>query len=180
MPDLLQNARNELVNGTVKKGHPFRYFTLATQNGQVPALRTVVLRKVQSNFVLVIYTDSRSRKIVELGLNPIVSVLFYHPVKLLQISISGRAKIILKGTEYEEAWNSIPLKSRKDYTTIQSPSRPIKSPDAVSYDNEVPNFALIKIIPETIEYLQLKRPNHLRALFTKNEKEEWEGSFLCP
>ena len=85
----------ELRKGTSKKGHPFRYFTLATiGQGPIPRLRTVVLRRVSEDFKLIFYTDRRSKKIQHIKENSSVSLLFYHPKQLLQLKIEGKADIV--------------------------------------------------------------------------------------
>ena len=63
---LLDKIHRELINGYVKKKHPFRYFSLATVEENQPMQRTVVLRKVLKDFTLVFFTDSRSAKVEQL------------------------------------------------------------------------------------------------------------------
>jgi hypothetical protein len=55
----LEEAR-ELIGHA--KGHPFRYFVLATNENGKPRQRTVVLRKTLLDLSLVIYTDKRTQK----------------------------------------------------------------------------------------------------------------------
>jgi pyridoxine/pyridoxamine 5'-phosphate oxidase len=175
----LDDCKGELVNGYVKRGHPFRYFALSTISNGKPRQRTVVLRKVLPDFTLLFYTDTRSQKIQDIAENANVSALFYHPKKLMQVKLEGQAEIMTDTNELDSYWKNIPESSRKDYITHSAPSSPIANPDLVSYDENQPYFTAIKIIPETIEYLKLKRPNHLRILFTKEELE-WRGQFLVP
>lgn len=175
----LEETRRELVNGHAKKRHPFRYFTLATiQNGQ-PRQRTVVLRKTLADFSILFYTDKRTQKIEDIALSPVCSALFYHPKKLLQIRVVGTAELITDKDQIAGYWHTVQEASRKDYTTINTPGTPIKNPDAVSYTAEENYFCPVKIIPTNIEYLQLKRPNHLRVLFSRTESD-WSGEFLVP
>jgi hypothetical protein len=55
--------------------------------------------------------------------------------------------------------------SKKDYTTSIAPGIPIKNPEEVSYNSNENYFCPVKLIPNTIEYLSLNRPNHLRVFF---------------
>lgn len=177
---LFEQLKRELGKGCSKKGHPFRYFTLATvDNSNNPKQRTVVLRKVQSEVELLFYTDIRSSKIEQLLNNTNVSALFYHPKKLLQLKVEGKAEIVNDTEIIASLWSGIPLKSRKDYTSQHAPGSLINNPDEIDYLNEGNHFCIVRIIPKQIEYLRLKRPNHLRALFRK-ENGEWKGSFLVP
>lgn len=175
-----QELQDELQKGTSKKGHPFRYATLATVGlGTAARLRTIVLRRITDDFQLVFYTDRRSKKIVHIKENNTVSLLFYHPKKLLQLKIEGRASIVSDADELKRYWSGVQPESRKDYTTVSAPGSPISNPDNVEYLEEKNYFCIVEIKPFKIEYLKLKRPNHLRILFTE-EDEEWNGQFLVP
>ncbi len=177
---IFEELKRELVNGHSKKGHPFRYFSLATiAKTNTSQQRTVVLRKTDSNLELLFYTDRRSSKIQQVQANKNVSCLFYHPKKLLQVKIEGIAKIVDDTKTLVSLWGGIPIKSRKDYTTTKAPSSLINNPDEVDYLNEGNHFCAVRIIPNKIEYLRLKRPNHLRVLF-KKEDENWKDDFLVP
>ncbi|WP_373516815.1 pyridoxamine 5'-phosphate oxidase family protein [Pricia sp.] len=177
---LFQELELELQNGTSKKGHPFRYCTLGTVGlGATARLRTIVLRKVSEDLQLVFYTDRRSKKIGHIKENNTVSLLFYHPKKLVQLKIEGSATLVSDTEELKKYWSGIPPANRKDYTTTSAPGSPISNPDSVEYLEDKNHFAIVEIEPSKIEYLKLQRPNHLRILFSK-EDGEWNGSFLVP
>jgi hypothetical protein len=175
---LFESLKRELVNGYSKKRHPFRYFSLATINGERPVQRTVVLRKVLEDLSLVIYTDSRSDKMKAISTNSHVSALFYHPKKLLQVRV--QAKVVIQDHESNVIWNQIPENSRKDFTTVSAPGSLIKNPDHVTYSETENYFCMLHLVPEEIEYLQLKRPNHLRVLYKKDDNAQWDAQFLVP
>lgn len=176
----LKEATDELHKSLVKKGHPFRYFTLATVGlDKIARLRTVVLRKVTPDLKLVFYTDKRSKKITHITENPNISLLFYHPKLMLQLKIEGTAHIVNDEKVLKTYWHGIQPNSRKDYSTQQTPGDTINNPDSVEYLKEENHFCMIEISPFKIEYLKLKRPNHLRIKFSKNE-ERWDGEFLVP
>ncbi len=175
-----QELKQELQNGTSKKGHPFRYCTLGTVGlGATARLRTIVLRRVSEDLKLVFYTDRRSKKIGHIKENNTVSLLFYHPKKLLQLKVECRAKLISDPEELKKYWSGVQPASRKDYTTTSAPGSPISNPDNIEYLEEKNYFTIVEIEPLKIEYLKLKRPNHLRVLFSK-ENGEWNGAFLVP
>lgn len=176
----LEEAKSEIEKGAYKKGHPFRYFTLATVDKSNEAvLRTVVLRQVTEDFKLRVYTDRRSNKVQQLLHNSTASLLFYHPKKLLQLKVTGKATLVDDPEELQRYYSGVQPASRKDYTTEEAPGTPISNPDAVSYKEDKHHFCIIEIDPTAIEYLQLKRPNHIRVAFIKNG-DEWEGKFLNP
>ena len=175
----LEEALRELVNGHAKKRHPFRYFVLATTENGRPTQRTVVLRKTLKDQSLVIYTDKRTQKIKQLQKSSHFSALFYDTKKLLQIRIEGKAELITDTTQIETYWHTVQAASRKDYTTSLAPGTPIEKLDEIEYTTTENNFCPVKLVPHTIEYLRLQRPNHVRVLFSKI-KDTWSGEFLVP
>lgn len=176
---ILEEVKQELVSGPSKKRHPFRYFTLATLKNGEPKQRTVVLRKTLADLSLVFYTDKRTEKIKELQSNAKFSALFYHPKKLLQIRVEGKAELIKDADEIAKYWHTVQQASRKDYTSSKAPGTPINNPEEVAYESEENYFCPVKLVPNSIEYLQLKRPNHVRVLFSKTDKD-WFSEFLVP
>ncbi|WP_299060969.1 pyridoxamine 5'-phosphate oxidase family protein [uncultured Polaribacter sp.] len=176
---LLEEAKQELINGHVKKRHPFRYFVLSTLENGKPKQRTVVLRKTLADSSLVFFTDERTPKVKAIENNAAFSALFYDAKKLLQIRVEGKAAIITDKEQIASYWHTVQQASKKDYTTNVAPGTPTNNPDNVDYNPDKNYFCPIKLVPNSIEYLRLKRPNHLRALFTKVDND-WSGQFLVP
>jgi len=175
-----KELQDELRQGTTLKGHPFRYCALATLGlEKMPRLRTIVLRKIDASLNLIFYTDTRSKKVLHIKENNRVSLLFYHPEKLLQIRIEGIATIIKDPNTLKEHRKNIQESSRKDYTTKTAPGSTISSPDAVEYLDDTDYFCMVNIEPFKIEYLKLKRPNHIRVRFSRKDAL-WESEFLVP
>jgi pyridoxine/pyridoxamine 5'-phosphate oxidase len=175
----LEEAKRELVNGHSKKRHPFRNLVLATNENGKPRQRTVVLRKTLIDLSLVIYTDKRTQKITDIENNSEFSALFYHPKKLLQIRVEGKAELITDKEQIATYWHTVQESSRKDYTTSTAPGTPIQNPDDVAYQSEENYFCPVRLLPNSIEYLRLKRPNHLRIMFSRTDTD-WSGAFLVP
>ena len=88
-----QGIIGELKGGVTDPNHPFKFGTLATLGlGNLPRLRTIRIRDFDpQNMRLTFYTDSRSKKILHIKENNKVSLLFYHPKKLLQLRLEGLA-----------------------------------------------------------------------------------------
>ncbi len=171
---------NDLKKAIETPGHPFRYFTLATSsiNG-TPRLRTLVLRELDEQLNLTIYTDKRSKKITHINEHNIVSLLFLDTERLIQLSIRAKAEIVTNDSTLKNIWEQVPQKSRKEYTTKLAPGEEIKNPEKVDFLEEKHFFTAIKLIPNKIEYLRLNRPNHTRVLY-KKESGEWKGTYLVP
>jgi len=179
LESLLQKIENELVNAITLKNQPFRYFVLGTALENTPRLRTVVLRAVGPDFSLVFYTDKRSKKVSELLQNPRASALFYDPEKFLQLRMDGALQLQDDEPERTKLWESIPERSRKDYTALSAPGNTLENPEKVEHLKTDENFCVIKLIPSKMEYLQLNKSNHTRAEFVKRGNE-WAGQFLVP
>ena len=180
MTDYFWNElQEELKKGVEQKGHPFRFGTFATVGvDKLPRLRTIVLRHVYGNGHLCLYTDKRSKKVMHITENPNVSLLFYHPEKLLQVKIEGLASVVTDENKLQTMWKDIPESNKKDYTTYSAPGSILKNPDNLEYLTGDHFFSMIEIEPFRIEYLKLKRPNHIRIAYAK--KEGWKGEFLVP
>lgn len=175
-----QKIEEELQRGTIEKGHPFRFFSLATKALQdTIGLRTVVLRKVSDDLTLTFYTDKRSSKIKEIEADNTITALFYHPVKKIQLKISGTAQIESDSHVLDAFWKTIPDYSQKDYSTSKAPGSHLENTESISYLNNENHFAMVHIVSENIEFLKLGKPHHTRILFSK-EKTGWKSQSLVP
>jgi len=176
----LNEIKDELRKGVKKKGHPFRYFTLATIGvDKYARLRTLVLRKVSEDLMLTFFTDKRSKKIIHIKENKRVSLLFYNSEELLQIRLQGIATIQNNPDQLKRLWNELGPKSKKSYTTKKAPGSEIDKPNSLEYLKEGDYFTAVEIEPFKIEYLKLASPEHLRIRFSKDD-HSWKGEFLVP
>lgn len=176
----LEAVKAELNKGATQKDHPYRYFTLATVGlDQVARLRTVVLRKLSEDLRLTIYTDSRSKKMIHLKENKKVGLLFYNPDTLTQIRIEGVALVVQDEETKKKYWSDVDKNSRKDYTAASAPGSTLTSPEKLDYLDDEDHFCILEIVPFKIEYLRLKRPNHIRVRYSW-EDGRWEGEFIVP
>lgn len=175
--EIFRDLINELKFGYLKRKHPNKYCYLASVFKNKPVNRTVVLRNVTDENHLIFYTDIRSGKVQQYKANPNAEALFYNHKKLWQIKVSGKIKIVEDLDQINYYKQKVQGASTKDYTTIKSPGSQIKNPDHVDYGEEL-NFAVLELETECIESLQLKRPNHIRCKFEK--ENDWKGQFLVP
>ena len=177
LDSILKACETAWIKTKTKKNHPFRFFTLATTDPQGQAeARMVVLRKFDAkHFEFTIYTDLRTPKIASIEHNPAVELLFYDHKKLWQIRV--KAKCIAKRKD-PVIFKQQQEAAQKDYTTIVAPGTKLKAMDAVEYGNEN-YFAVLTFRAFHIDHLQLKRPNHQRAIFNLQD-QKWEGTFVTP
>jgi pyridoxamine 5'-phosphate oxidase len=177
LSNLLNDSKKQLSSALKHKKHPFRYFTMTTigEDGS-PHSRTVVLRGFNSDqFTLTIYTDSRSNKFKELSNDPRAEFLFYDSNQLLQLVIKVN---LIDSKISQKTFAELPEPMKKDYSSSLRPGTPIGGPDQVEYNYDKGHFTALTFEALQLEYLKLKRPNHLRARFLS--KENWQGVFLTP
>ncbi|WP_127844436.1 pyridoxamine 5'-phosphate oxidase family protein [Psychroflexus aestuariivivens] len=175
-----KKAEEELQSGVSEKNHAYRFATLASIRNNQPKCRTIVLRAVENNFNIIFYTDSRSDKVEDFQNNPNASALFYNHDSLLHLEVRGKAKVITDPNLINAHWEQVKDHSTKDYTTEKAPGTRIKHPDEVEYSENNTNFSVVELVANEVEVLQLKRPNHIRSRFYKNENSKWIGKFLNP
>jgi pyridoxine/pyridoxamine 5'-phosphate oxidase len=182
LKDMRQAVIAELLKGSVKKNHPFQNTVLSTIDGKKTASRWVVFRKLTDQETYLIFTDYRSDKVSQLKKNAQCALLFYHNRQGLQVRINGKAVIHHEDDLTKKYWPGIKGSSVKNYTTEVAPGTPItKQEEGLKWDAEFgdKHFAILEILPEKMDVLQLDRDGHIRVGFTR-EQEDWKGSFLVP
>ncbi len=153
--DHFNETWRELNAGTCEEGHPFKVCALATLATQDHIKQRIVnLREVTPYNTLLFYTDSRSSKISQINKNPNASVLFYNYRINLQLLICGVIKVHSNNELWQDHCIKIEGKSINDYNTKYSPGKKINNPLDVKRTQDL-NFAVLELIPESIEYLKL-------------------------
>ena len=174
---LLDCCKEEWQLALTQRKHPYRFFVLGTVANSRPELRTVVLRDFNSDSMeFTIFTDARSSKVSSLNKNETVEILFYNPEKLTQVRI--QAQCLLKERD-DTLFREQALASQKDYTTVLAPGSRIDSVSSTSFLQEEHHFMKLVFQATQLDYLELRRPVHIRALF-KKVKESWIGEFRTP
>lgn len=180
LEEVLKNVRHEIRRATLDKKHPFRFVVLGTQSHLI-AMRYVVLRKVDEQFNLLLYTDYRSRKVNELIEVPKAQLLFYHPQKKIQVVVTCEATVH-RGDEIAKThWQNVQGDGKKAYCSLKAPGEPVAAPeDAFDWDEDFTSgyFTVLSMKPTQIEVLQLRGLEHLRAIF--EEQTDWKGQWVVP
>ncbi|AZQ44006.1 pyridoxamine 5'-phosphate oxidase family protein [Nonlabens ponticola] len=182
LQEFFDKVVTELRTGMVKRGHPYKYVTLATIDSKnSPVLRTVVLRQITQDLIGTIYTDSRSNKVVHIETNSSASILAYHKGKKLQVSLSGTLMKIEDQEHIKALFHKVNPNALKDYTTATAPGSTIGDPSQVTYNPRLLNyFQPLEFVTSFIEVLQLQDPLHHRARFVKQPDGSWNGDWLTP
>jgi len=181
MPDrIFEKIKQELKKGAFKKGHYFKYFTLATLGvDKFARLRLVALRNVSDDLKMTFFTDKRSKKVLHIKENNRVSLLFYHHKKLIQLRIEGIARISTDQFQIQKTWDQIRAEDRKDYITKEAPGSTLADPDLLEYLKEGDNFSIVEVDPFRIEYLKLKKDGHTKIKYYK-KGDGWSSEYLVP
>ena len=163
-----------LAQGVVNKKSKFHTPTLSTVNGNMINSRTIILRKVDNKTkMLFFYSDSRSRKVLNIIQNNNVTVHLYEPRFKLQVQLYGHAKIDNNSEKTKNIWSSLNSFSKKNYLSALSPGEKIDSLDNLKYnaDNEeaYSNFSLIYFKVSKLECLQLSDIKNIRVEFVYTE-----------
>jgi pyridoxine/pyridoxamine 5'-phosphate oxidase len=182
LSEIFHSIRHELHRGALDHKHPFRYISLATQTGIELDLRYVVLREVDSDMNLYIFSDARTKKVLQARANPKVAFLFYHPKKRVQIRIKGEATVHQQDDVSLAMWSKVQGESKRAYNPVIAPGNRIAHPKEAHQwpgvmDDE--NFSVIKISPKYIDALQLNAQEHLRVEFCK-ANDDWEMNWIAP
>lgn len=169
-----------LSEGVARGRDAFHTFTLATccQTDGV-SLRSLVLRGAEkSRLSLYSHTDSRSEKISQLSRDSRCSLLFYDPVRRIQIRLQCRARIHAEDEVADFFWNAARLSARKSYLSTRAPGEVLgqagdglpshlqgRDPGVDESQAGRKNFVVIQFLVESLDWLFLSSQGHRRARF---------------
>ena len=176
--EIWQAIKHELHRGALDPKHPFRYVNLGTMGKGFPQVRTVVLREVTQGIDFLVFTDFRSEKVLEIQSSPQVTLHFYHPNKMLQVRVKAKVEIHFQDELSERYWKGISEARRSEYTGMLPPGNEISNPELSWEISDKSFFTVLKISPQQVEALQLRKEGHLRILFEK--EKDWKGQWLVP
>ncbi len=176
-------------------GHPWQAPGLASADGEGVAVRTVILRRVDSGTrTLEFYSDIRSPKIAQLTNHPRVVWLFYDPQLRTQLRITAQSSVHHQDALAEQAWQTPSLSSRRSYLATQPPGSTLAAPGDGLPDglgSRLPTseeseggwarFALVATTMTEIDWLRLEpHTGHRRAIFTWDPSGAWQGRWVVP
>ena len=135
------------------------------------------MRKVNNKTkMLFFYSDTRSRKVLNIKQNNNVTVHLYEPRFKLQVQLYGHANIENNSEKTKDIWKSFNNFSKKNYLSELSPGKKINSLDDIKYneDNEEAfyNFSLINFKVSKLECLQLSDVKNIRVEFVYTESSD--------
>ncbi|WP_322024331.1 pyridoxamine 5'-phosphate oxidase family protein [Burkholderia sp. BCC1977] len=179
-----------LESGVGMQRSPFTMLqaaTLGLDGG--PKVRTIVLRHVsRAERLLAFHTDARSEKVAELRREPRIAIVANDLDALVQIRAEGVASICDDEAQRRAVWQSSRPHTLLLYRAPLRPGTPIESPEAAhvtasqsvtSTDDGYRNFCLLHVTVTRIDWLELARSGHRRAVFEVTD-DGYEGRWIAP
>lgn len=158
----------ELGRCVADKSHGWRTPVLATVDGDRADARTVVLREIdERQKQLIFYSDERAGKVHQLLHNPHGTMVMWSQPLGWQLRCSVRLTIEMSGLAASSRWARIRLSpGAQDYLSPLPPGVPLDSPGAPVHGAVKRDyFAVIDASVESLDWLELHRDGHRRALF---------------
>lgn len=178
---VLSEAFRMLTEAVCDRNAPFHTPAVSTNGGDGgPQVRTVVLRGFDAETRLLrFHTDIRSRKIVEIGRDERVAMLFQDPRAKVQLRVSGRARIHRADRIADDAWAGTRPAGRQCYRVTEGPGTVLPAPDGFAFadagsdgDGGRDVFCVVAVGIETLDWYYLSHLGHRRLAF------DWRGSSM--
>ncbi len=190
----LEKAAALWSEGAAQRRSPLHTPVVAGIADGLPRQRIMVLREVNwANRTLRFHTDRRSTKCGEFVDDAAVSVLGYHPDEKVQMRMTGNAVVLTDGPFFEDAWENSTLFARRCYLVDAAPGSSTENPRSglpadiegrLPTDDDVipakPNFAVLLITFDAMDWLYLANSGHRRAQFAFTDSAGWQGRWCIP
>ncbi|HDR9154613.1 TPA: pyridoxamine 5'-phosphate oxidase family protein [Burkholderia vietnamiensis] len=179
-----------LESGVGPQRSPFTMVQAATLGVDgAPKVRTVVLRQAsRAEQRLSFHTDARSEKVAELRRDPRIAIVAADLDALVQIRAEGRASICDDDARRRAIWASSRPHTLLLYRAPLRPGTPIDAPgrahvapapDTASAADGYANFCVLDVAVTRIDWLDLARSGHRRALFELHA-DGYDGRWVAP
>jgi pyridoxamine 5'-phosphate oxidase len=159
---------HQLEAAAAERGHGWRTAVLATTDGQRADARTVVLREVDAaNRHLCFYSDRRGAKVAQLTSHPDATLVMWCSALGWQLRCRVRLALEAPGPATTLRWARIKgSPAAQDYLSPLPPGTALGTePDEPPSPSTARNFAVIRATPLSLDWLELHRSGHRRALF---------------
>jgi hypothetical protein len=164
----------QLASCVEDKTHPWRTPVLATVDGERADARTVVLREADARQrQLLIYTDERAGKVRQLLERPHGMLVMWSPELSWQLRCRVRLALEMSGLASSSRWARIRLSpAAQDYLSPLPPGSPLQAAAPAHPPVARDHFAVIDATVESLDWLELHRDGHRRAIFDR-EGARW-------
>jgi pyridoxamine 5'-phosphate oxidase len=148
---------------------PVAVLATVTAAGE-PAARCVICRHVGDDGRLSFTTDLRSDKIAHLRNQPCVELVFWMPTLRRQYRVAGDMQIIT-GPAAAGEWADFRDETRRTFFGLP-PGEPFApTPITADLSNPPATFAVLELIPDRVESLDLTQSPHVRLRWAR--KDQW-------
>ncbi|AOJ77614.1 pyridoxamine 5'-phosphate oxidase family protein [Burkholderia ubonensis] len=179
-----------LESGVGPQRSPFTMLQAATLGlDGAPKVRTLVLRQVRrAGHVLSFHTDARSEKVAELRRDPRIALIGVDLDALVQIRVEGVASICADEAQRRAVWQASRPHTLLLYRAPLPPGTPIDAPghahvapapSTASAADGYANFCVLDVAVTRIDWLDLARSGHRRALFELHD-DGYDGRWVAP
>ena len=165
----------ELSTAARDKQHAWRSPVLATVGTEGADARTVILREVDADARLLrIYTDERAAKVAQVLSHPVGTLVMWSPALGWQLRCRVRLSVQSQGLAATSRWALVKLSpAAQDYLSPLPPGAALGGetpgapppPDTAVLPVPQAHFAVIEAQVLAIDWLELKRSGHRRAVF---------------
>ena len=158
----------QLEQATHDKHHAWRTPVLATFDGDAADARTVILREVDAQQKqLLTFTDERANKVTQLLRHPRATLVMWSPALGWQLRCRVLLSLETAGLAATSRWAKIKLtRAAQDYLARLPPGAPLDVPEAAAPEPlKREYFAVISALVLSIDWLELHRAGHRRAVF---------------
>ena len=155
----------ELALAVRHKSHGWRVAVLATVEGDAADARSVVLRDLEAESrTLLIYTDSRSPKALQLAAHPQGMLVLWSETLSWQLRLRVALTLETSGLRVSSRWARMKLTpAAQDYLSPLPPGSELDS--AKTSRESRAHFAVIAARIESVDWLELHADGHRRARF---------------
>jgi pyridoxine/pyridoxamine 5'-phosphate oxidase len=161
---------------------------IATTDADV---RVMVLRAFDAEgMTLRFHTDTRAPKAALIGSGAPVGVLFYDKEAGVQIRCRGTGQVTREGAAVDDAWAGSDTYARRCYlgagpgelSDVPTSGLPDwiagRRPTEEELITARPNFAILLVRLEEVDWFNLSHSGHRRALFRRDDG--WRGRWIAP
>jgi len=174
LADIEAAVWRELAQAVRDKQHAWRVAVLATVEGQGADARSVVLRDLDATSrTLLMYTDARSPKAVQLATNPLGTLVLWSGALGWQLRLRVALVLETSGLRVSSRWARLKLTpAAQDYLSPLPPGAVIGSGVGADVDHITPerqsreHFAVLAAQVRSVDWLELHPEGHRRALFS--------------
>lgn len=162
----------QLERAAKDKQHAWRTAVLATVDGEAADARSVIVREVNVHQKqLIIFSDDRAGKVTQLLSHPRATMVMWSATLGWQLRCRVELSLEMTGLSATSRWASIKLTpAAQDYLARLAPGTPLDAPhDTGTAGAPVPlereYFAVINAQVRAVDWLELHRDGHRRAVF---------------